>query len=41
MIKLEYDDKGNLIAYKDGEPVGKVVTMGDACDDQEKRKDSE
>lgn len=36
MIKFEYDKNGKLIAYKDGEKVGAVETMGD-----EARKDPE
>lgn len=36
MVKFEYDDDGNLIAYKDGKKVGSVVTMGDQVKKGEK-----
>lgn len=33
MIKFEYDKNGNLVAYKDGKKVGKIITMGDEVKD--------
>ena len=28
-VKFNYNEKGELVAYKDGKPIGKVITMGD------------
>ena len=39
MITFKYDDKGNLIAYKDGKRVGEVITMGDNTSDNNEEDD--
>ena len=39
MIKFEYDDDGNLIAYKDGKMVGQIDSMGDDIGKKEVTKD--
>jgi hypothetical protein len=29
MITFKYDESGNLLTYKNGKKIGKIITMGD------------
>lgn len=44
MITFKYDENGNLLTYKDGEKIGKIITIGDDIKDNsntENQKESE